>query len=139
MDITRFGPDDEDRVAAYAAVRGASREHDAPWEQRISAAAIALHLQHGWDGEVDTPYLATVGGEPVAAGSISTSEWDNRHLAWLGLHVHPEHRRRGYGSQLLAALLDEVRAGGRTSVGSTGGSRSGRGRSPVGTGSRSAA
>jgi GNAT superfamily N-acetyltransferase len=34
--------------------------------------------------------------------------------------VHPEHRRRGHGSALLAGLVDQVRATGRTSVGTDG-------------------
>ncbi len=56
-------------------------------------------LRHGWDGEVDVPFLGTVDGVPVAFGTLSASEYDNLHLAWLGVVVHsraaaarPRHR-----------------------------------------------
>ena len=74
----------------------------------------------GWDGEPSTPYLATVDGTVVGGGAISISEYDNLHLAWIGVIVHPDHRRQGYGSAILAFLEDEARRLGRTSVGMDG-------------------
>jgi GNAT superfamily N-acetyltransferase len=53
----------------------------------------------------------------VAYGTVSTSDYDNLHLAWIGSRVHPGHRRRGLGSQMLEAVVAEGRARGRTSFG----------------------
>jgi RimJ/RimL family protein N-acetyltransferase len=117
MEIRRFGPDDADDVATYAAILSAAREVDAPWTPVMTPAKAEGRLRWGWDGEVEAPYLAVLDGVPVATGTVATSEYDNLHLAWLGVVVHPDHRRRGHGSELLDHLLREVKALGRTSVG----------------------
>lgn len=117
MEVTAFSPDDSELVAAYAEVRNRARAADAPWVRPVTHRWMEGALRHGWDGEPHTPYLATVDGVPVAAGSVSTSEWDNRHLAWVGVEVDPAHRRRGLGSELLEAMLAESRARGRTVAG----------------------
>jgi GNAT superfamily N-acetyltransferase len=77
-------------------------------------------LRHGWDGEPGAYFLVTVDGVDLAVGEYETTTYDNHHLAWLGVDVHPHHRRRGYGDQLLGFLLDRARAEGRTSVGFNG-------------------
>lgn len=120
MDIQRFGPDDVEQVAAYAGLATAARAADSPWEPPLTAARAAGDLRHGWDGEVEVPHLGTVDGVPVAYGAVATSEYDNLHLAWGWLIVHPEHRRRGYGTAMLEHLLTEAPAAGRTSIGLAG-------------------
>jgi GNAT superfamily N-acetyltransferase len=120
VEITRFGPDDAEQVAAYAALATATRAVDSPWQPPLTPRRAEGILRHGWDGEVETPFLATVDGEPVGYATVATSEWDNRHLAWLGVVVHPDHRRRGLGTALLDHAVSEARAAGRTSVGADG-------------------
>lgn len=120
MEIARFGPDDVPSVTAYAELASAVRAVDSPWQPPITPRRAEGMLRHGWDGEVETPYLGRVDGTAVAYGALSTSEWDNLHLAWLHVFVHPEHRRRGYGSAVLEHLLEQARALGRTSVGADG-------------------
>jgi GNAT superfamily N-acetyltransferase len=117
MEITRFGPDDTDRLLQYVDVVNAVRAVDSPWQQPDTLKRADGRFRYGWDGEVETPFLGLVEGHPVAVGRFATSEWDNLHLAWLGVQVHPDHRRSGYGSQVLDALVAEAKALGRTSVG----------------------
>ena len=117
MDITRFGPDDVAALKEWVELSNAVRLADSPWETEVTLLRTEARFRVGWDGEPSTPYLATVDGTVVGGGAISTSEYDNLHLAWLGVLVHPEHRRRGYGSAILAHLEDEARRLGRTSVG----------------------
>ncbi|WP_215815768.1 GNAT family N-acetyltransferase [Pimelobacter sp. 30-1] len=116
MEIHPFGPDDTAALAAWTDVFNATLDADAPWERRMTPARAAAQWRHGWDGEPGTPYLARVGDQVVGWSSIGTSEYDNRHLAWLELGVHPDHRRRGHGSALIAALEAEARRRGRTSI-----------------------
>ena len=52
--------------------------------------------------------------------SLSVSEWDNRHLAWLGLQVHPDRRRHGVGTRLLNFARTRTRELGRSSIGGQG-------------------
>jgi GNAT superfamily N-acetyltransferase len=120
MDIIRFTPDDTERVAQYADVLNAARAADSPWQHPLTLRGLERRLRHGWDGEVETPFVGLDDGRLVAAGSVDTTEWDNRHLAWVDCVVPPEHRRRGYGSQLFEALVAEARARGRTTVGADG-------------------
>jgi GNAT superfamily N-acetyltransferase len=120
MEIRRFGPDERPEVAAYVEVHNAVSAVDAPWEHPMTLHGADGRLRHGWDGEVDTPYLGLVDDVPVAVGSVSTSDYDNLHLAWLGVQVRPESRRRGLGSEMFEALVAEAKSRGRTSIGADG-------------------
>ena len=117
MDITRFGPDDAAALKEWVELSNAVRSADSPWETEVTLLRTEARFRVGWDGEPSTPYLARVEGTVVGGGAISTSEYDNLHLAWLGVLVHPEHRRQGHGSGILAHLEDEARRMGRTSAG----------------------
>ena len=120
MEILRFGPDERDRVAQYAELGTAVRAADSPWQRPLTVTGVEGRFRHGWDGEVEVPFLGLVDGDPVAAGTLGTSEHDNLHLAWLGVMVHPDRRRRGHGSRLLEHLVTEARCRGRTSIGTDG-------------------
>ncbi|WGX94349.1 GNAT family N-acetyltransferase [Nocardioides sp. L-11A] len=116
MEIHPFGPDDTAALAAWTDLVNAIGAFDAPWERPMTTAIAEARWRHGWDGEPGTPFLARVGEEVVGWAAISTSEYDNLHLAWLELGVHPDHRRQGHGSVLLARLEAEARSAGRTSI-----------------------
>lgn len=104
-------------VRRLVAVAEAVRRADAPWDRAVTERGKAGELRHGWDGEPPIGLLATVGGADVAVGEYQVTHRDNRHLAWLGVDVHPAHRRRGHGTALLSHLLDRARADGRTCAG----------------------
>ncbi len=116
MEIVPFGPDDAAALAQWARLANDIAAVDAPWERRETVGTGAGRFRHGWDGEPDSPYLALVGGTAVGWGAIGTSEYDNRDQAWIRVAVHPEHRRAGHGTAILAVLLDEARRRGRTSA-----------------------
>lgn len=117
MQLHRFGPDDTDRLREYVEVVNAARAADSPWTHPGTVRSEGDRFRYGWDGEVETPYVALDGDKPVAVGRFATSDYDNLHLAWLGVQVHPDHRRRGHGTALLEALVEATRAAGRTSMG----------------------
>jgi GNAT superfamily N-acetyltransferase len=116
VEIIRFTPDDADEVASFAAVYNAVHAVVAPWRDPVTLQWAAGDLRYSWDLEPETPYLGRVDGQAVAAGIVGTSDWDNLHLAWFAIRVHPDHLRRGYGAQMLAHLEKEARARGRTTV-----------------------
>jgi GNAT superfamily N-acetyltransferase len=118
LQITPVDPADPAVVLAYVGVRNAVSAVDAPWLHPMTLHSATCDLTYGWDGEPDTAYLATEDEVAVAAGTLSTTEWDNLHLAWLGVKVHPDHRRRGLGGLLLERLVADARARGRSSFGS---------------------
>ena len=53
-------------------------------------------------------------GVPAAAGQLRRDMTANRHLAMLSVDVHPRHRRRGFGSAMLARLEAAAVAAKRT-------------------------
>jgi GNAT superfamily N-acetyltransferase len=117
MEIIPFGPDDADRLRQYVDVVNAARAVDSPWAPPATLHREDGRFRYGWDGEVETPYVGLVDGEPVVVGRLATSELDNLHLSWVGVQVRPDSRRHGHGSEMLDALVEETRARGRTSMG----------------------
>ena len=95
----------------------AVREHEQPWSHPFVAEVVAGGMRYGWDGEPTDYFLGSVDGTVVAAVQYETATYDNLHIAWFGIDVHPDHRRQGHGSAALAFLLDRARADGKTSVG----------------------
>lgn len=120
MEIRRFGPDEAGDVAAALEIRNAAVAVDSPWDPPVLQQRFDALLRKGWDGEAPVAYLAVVDGRPVGTSMTFTSERDNTHLAWVQLTVHPECRRRGYGSRMFECMVEEVRAAGRSSVGADG-------------------
>lgn len=49
-------------------------------------------------------YVGLVDGRPVAAGWLELPLRDNPEVAYLQVHVHPDHQRRGHGTALLRHL-----------------------------------
>ena len=117
VQIHPFTADDSDDVLASLEVHNAAAAVDAPWQWPELPTPYTALLRHGWDGEPERPYLATVDGRVVGAASLSLTERDNTHLAWLGLTVLPGCRRRGYGTEMFEAMVAEARQAGRRSVG----------------------
>jgi GNAT superfamily N-acetyltransferase len=116
LQIHRFTADDARQVTAARELWAAVSAADAPWEHPWLPEQFDTLLRRGWDGEPPIAYLATVGDVPVGVALVNLPERDNRHLAWLWLMVHPDHRRRGYGSELLEHFEQEVKAAGRSSL-----------------------
>ncbi len=117
MEIVEFGADDREAVRRYVAVTNAVRAVDSPFEHPMTEREAEGIFRYGWDCDPAVPYLLLAAGEPVAVGAYDVSRWDNFHLAWLNVEVHPEHRRRGHGTALLEALMARARAEGRKTVG----------------------
>jgi GNAT superfamily N-acetyltransferase len=120
MEIRQFSPDDRAELAAFVEITNAAGAVDSPWVHPLTVHGADGRLRHGWDGEVEAPFLGFVDDVPVAVGTVATTDYDNLHLAWLGLKVRPESRRRGLGSEMFEALVAETKSRGRTSIGADG-------------------
>ncbi|HLN76365.1 MAG TPA: GNAT family N-acetyltransferase [Nocardioidaceae bacterium] len=117
MEIRRFTPDDRDTVVAVVEVCNAAQKVDAPSDYPTTVDEYTLMLRHGWDGEVPETYAASEDSRHLGVIAVHTSEWDNRHLAWVEVLVHPDARGAGRGSELLAFAENRARELGRTSIG----------------------
>jgi GNAT superfamily N-acetyltransferase len=117
MEIREYGAPDLATVTAVLELSNTVGKVDSPWEHPQTLTHALGILRDGWDGTPPRCFAMTDAGRTVAAAQLWTFEWDNPQLAWLWLAVHPDVRRRGHGSALLARLLEEARAMGRTSIG----------------------
>lgn len=117
MEIRRFTPDDRDTIVAVVELTNAAQKVDAPFEYPFTVDGYTLMRRHGWDGEVPELHAAWEGDRLAGIVAVHTSEWDNRHLAWGEVLVHPDLRGAGRGSELLAFAEDRTRTLGRTSLG----------------------
>lgn len=117
MDIVRVTPDDSATIEQVVLVEEAVDKVDSPWLYPETVTSVTGLLQHGWDGEPPEEYVLVSGGRVLAVGTVSYSTYDNPVLAWLGTRVHPDHRRRGLGTTLFAALTDRATELGRSSLG----------------------
>lgn len=116
MIIERVDPDDPTAVAALAELANVVRRADSPWEHPMTLHEATGRLRHGWDGTPSTMFLGRIDGTAVATGEYDAGAWDNQHLAWSDVQVHPEHRRLGLGSEMLAALRSRAADEGRTTL-----------------------
>ena len=121
MKIRTFSADDTDTVAAVVDLENAASKVDAPFRHPETLRTYTARMRHGWDGETPETYAARDGdGSLVGVIELSVSEWDNTHVAWADLTVHPDERRRGYGSALLQFAEERARELGRRSIGCDG-------------------
>jgi GNAT superfamily N-acetyltransferase len=117
MDIQQYTAEDDALVKEVVDLFNVVAEVDSPWEHPITLTQHTVTLERGGDGEKPQAYVGVEDGRVVAQGELWVTDWDNPHLAWTGLVVHPEDRRRGHGSAMLHHLRDEARALGRSSLG----------------------
>jgi GNAT superfamily N-acetyltransferase len=116
MPLLRVSPDDLDQVAAVADILEAARLVDDPEAHPPLVPELASELRYGWDLQPDEHFLYVPDGadSPVATLAIDLPKRDNRQLFWLRLVVHPEHRRRGHGSAIMAEVLRMAEQAGRS-------------------------
>ena len=108
--VDEYDADDSASVEASRLVLNAAHAVDAPFLPPLTLFRRTMDLRYGWDGSPERHLLLWVDDRPVAVVDVELGEWDNRDLAWFDLFVHPEHRRRGYGSRLLAGARARARA-----------------------------
>jgi GNAT superfamily N-acetyltransferase len=120
MELRKFGPDDEVAVRQYVDIVNAVSDSDSPWDHELTYAGGQGRLRYGWDGDIPESFLIESDGEPVGYANYFVPTWDNQHLAWVNVQVHPEHRRRGHGSAVIEAFVDRARAEGKRTIGSDG-------------------
>ncbi|MGI9157788.1 MAG: GNAT family N-acetyltransferase [Marmoricola sp.] len=117
MELRKFGPDDAGAIRLAVEIENAHHAVDCPWLHPLTVYRQEMEMRHGWDGETGSWFLAYDAGVPVGLLSLDTSEWDNRDLAWLGVAIHPAHRRRGHGTRALSLLQQLAAQMGRSLVG----------------------
>jgi GNAT superfamily N-acetyltransferase len=118
MEISKVAPDDAAACGEAVALLEATTGFDCPEAIVPTSRSYAASLEHGWDGDPGEAYLARdAKGTVVGVLHASLPTYDNTNLAWLGVEVHPDHRGRGHGSELLEYGTERARGLGRTLLG----------------------
>src|SRR5688500_7185815 len=117
MDIEEVTADDTAVVEAAVTVDNAVQQADSPWSHPSTVTPCAGMVRHGWDGATPRCLVARAGDRVLGHASFWIGDWDNTDLAWYDIVVHPQERRSGVGSALVASLRDLTRQTGRTKIG----------------------
>lgn len=113
MDITRV--EDMAALQDFHLVESASQDHDYvalpadPVEEYLSSLSGQATA-----GELRTLFLGREEGVPVGVLQMTIPVLDNLTSANISINVHPAHRRRGHGRELLRFALDQMQRHGRT-------------------------
>jgi RimJ/RimL family protein N-acetyltransferase len=111
-------PDDAPTVARLTELANTAAAVDDPESVPTTPELMAGRLKYGWDLEPDTCYLyrPDADSDPVGFISVGVPTRDNLHLVTAGVIVHPEHRRRGHGTAMLAEVLRQTSELGRRTL-----------------------
>lgn len=115
--IEQYDADDTAAVEAAWSVLHAAELVDAPFRAAETLFRRTMDVRHGFDRTPVLYFVAYAGTVPVAIADLELPSWDNRDLAWSYLIVHPDHRRRGHGTELLGHICEVARRHGRTKLG----------------------
>jgi len=114
--ITTIDPLDDAALRAWYDVYRLGERHGRPYvstymfeEVRAAARAPEVAVQLNY-------VLGTVDDVPVCAADVELPLLDNRATADVGLRTHPEHRRQGYASAVLAYVEELLVRQGRRLV-----------------------
>jgi RimJ/RimL family protein N-acetyltransferase len=125
MRIERWEPGDEAALRACHEVWRAAKETDDPLGSPKSAHVLGAWLTHGFNGHPGEVWLVPADSPGPGAGSgaatpvvawyrLGLPDRENRETGLLSVLVHPDHRRRGLGTELLRHATQRAQAHART-------------------------
>jgi GNAT superfamily N-acetyltransferase len=117
LEIVPLDVDDDRLVRDVVDLVNAVRATDSPWVHPCTVTELQGEVRYGWELDPGRHFVGLADGRPAVKGMVMTTEWDNRDLAWVDATVHPDHRRRGLGAEMLAFVVGVAEAAGRTKLG----------------------
>jgi GNAT superfamily N-acetyltransferase len=118
LQITPVTPDDPASLDRYLVAAMALHKHEVPAFPPPTRQRLERGFQFPWPGNVNELHVATEAGEVVGYANVEHFTEDNLDKVHAEIGVLPEHRRRGFGRQLLAFAEDRARELGRKTVNS---------------------
>jgi GNAT superfamily N-acetyltransferase len=109
--------DEQQMRAFYDVTWRAEMEDGRPWNGHWTHAELASNLRESLgDHRMEGVQVLDDDGTVVAAGVVGYTLLDNTDKAWVYPMVDPPRRRQGFGTALLAGLVDRCRELGRSVV-----------------------
>jgi GNAT superfamily N-acetyltransferase len=116
MEIRRLDAADPEALATWYATYRVAESHGQAYPTPYALEELRAQLLGNSPGERIEAHGGYVDGRPVATGWLELPQMDNRHLAYVDVHTHPDHRRRGHGSAMLEHLSGLAAAAGRRTL-----------------------
>lgn len=117
LQLTRIDPFDDAAVDLWWNIYAAAERADRGVDTAVWTRNESRHeLRQRSDTIERRAYLARRDGEIIAGGRLALPLRDNIRTATLGVHVAPELRRRGIGTDVLTALETEALGAGRRTL-----------------------
>jgi GNAT superfamily N-acetyltransferase len=118
MPFVRVEPEDIAQVTAVASILEAARQVDDADAFPVIAEMLPGEMRYGWELEPPEHYLYVPdhATDPVGVLAVEQPTRDNLHLIWAQIWVHPDHRRRSYGSVIMNEVLRIARDTGRSTI-----------------------
>jgi GNAT superfamily N-acetyltransferase len=114
MRIVRWDPADADALRGILRVRQAAQPVDDPQGSPKSERVLGGWLQYGYAGDPgETWFVPGPSGGVLAWYRLALPDLENVDRAVLDIVVHPDHRRRGTGRELLRHAAERAAAAGR--------------------------
>jgi GNAT superfamily N-acetyltransferase len=109
MTITQLDPADSVAMGQWYDVMGAVTRHDLPDFPTPSRQDHMARFEYPWPNVTEEALLAWDGDRVVGAASYQLPQTENLSMVYLELIVHPQHRRRGIGTNLLKEVYAAAR------------------------------
>ncbi|WP_432898097.1 GNAT family N-acetyltransferase [Micromonospora matsumotoense] len=105
IDISPLSLESPTSIEEWVHVSEAVRRYDLPIIPSTTRSDIERALRHPWPGLTELGFVVRADGEPVGQFGLAFQQNDATTAA-LELGVSPNHRRRGFGRQILRAVED---------------------------------
>jgi GNAT superfamily N-acetyltransferase len=117
VEIEELDPTDAAARTAWHEVMERAVRADRPHALTTTLAAFEVTATSPSSYYARSWLRAVVDGEVVGVAELELPLTENTDVAWAEVHVLSDHRRRGVGRHLWAAVVERARAAGRTRIG----------------------
>jgi GNAT superfamily N-acetyltransferase len=106
---------DEGLASEIAEVANAAHRIDAPQNEPEPVEHLRLWLTFGWDDRgIEHVVVGRIDGRLTAFATVELPIWDNRHMAFVELYIHPDYRTSAVGEQVFDEVNATMKANDRT-------------------------
>ncbi|GAB3401977.1 GNAT family N-acetyltransferase [Flindersiella endophytica] len=101
-ELVELDPSDDAALAELLDLGNAAGAVDSPWNPPLPLHYLVAGIRHPWHGDPSRYWLLRErsGGTLIGRLVLNQPDKQNRHLARIGVVIHPSYRRSGHGRRL---------------------------------------